>query len=753
MTFTFGTLCTGIDAASEAFLPLGAECRYGAEIEPYPCGVLADRHGFGKPLRMPRPEDVDFPDGFDADDAALFKALAKRRPAELSGAQGAFVKAWLTRAERRAAIRTIEKFPRWGDRLPNFGDLTQIDPEELPAVDLLVAGFPCQDFSIAGMRKSLAGARGNLTLFGVMLIHELRKRCRIRAVLLEQVPDILNTKDNAFGALLGGLVGHDAPLVSPLPGGRWPNAGVADGPLGQAVWRVEDAQYSGVPQRRERVFVVASFGDGPDPVPVLLERQGLSRDPPSRRKAGEGVARPLTAGSPGGSGYRLDADTAENLIPTAEVAPTLRAKHNASHRIDSDTYVAHVAGTLTANGKAAGSATQQDAEQGLLVPVAFENGGHFGALRQTEVGAPLRAAGGDTGDGGETLIAHTLRGQGFDASEDGTGRGTPIVPVTYSIMPQNSGKDYKAREVDVAQPLMAAGPVGGNQGGDYVVQPVAFNWQGGGDQTTLGFDPDSETTGALHVGQTPAIAFSCKDHGADAGELSPTLRAMGHGATHPNAGGQVAVAIPIQESGKRTGSSSTSLKAGDGLGADGDPMFTVGTDSRHAVAFSLRGREGGAMPEVEAGEVSPGLRAADGGSTRPFVAFQGRGSNIDLGQDVTGTLASNADRASGGATCVAADMAVRRITVVEACRLQGFSDFYTLIEWPTANRKGQELEEQIAYLIGHGFSPERAAVLAQTPDGPQYKAIGNSKCVPLVRKIGAAFARELALYLAGKGAA
>jgi DNA (cytosine-5)-methyltransferase 1 len=72
-------------------------------------------------------------------------------------------------------------------------------------------------------------------------------------------------------------------------------------------------------------------------------------------------------------------------------------------------------------------------------------------------------------------VSHSLRADGFDASEDGTGRGTPIVPVAYSIMPMNSGKDYKARPVDVAQPVMAGGPVGGNQGGDYVAQPVAFD--------------------------------------------------------------------------------------------------------------------------------------------------------------------------------------------------------------------------------------------------------------------------------------
>jgi DNA (cytosine-5)-methyltransferase 1 len=283
LTFTFGTLCSGIEAASEAFLPLGATCAYVSEIEPYPCGVLADRHGAGKPMRMPRPEEAK-----DEDE----------------------------RRDRLAAIRAVDRFPRWGNRLPNYGDLTQIDPDELPPVDLLVAGFPCQDFSIAGLRLSLAGARGNLTLYGVMLIHELVRRRKLRSVLLEQVPDILNTKDNAFGALLGGLVGHDAPIASPLKGGRWTNAGVADGPAGTAAWRVEDAQYSHVAQRRERMFLVASFGDGPDPLEVLFERQGLSRNPPARRQAGE-VA-PVAAAA-GAEGAGEPAGRQANGRPAAEV--------------------------------------------------------------------------------------------------------------------------------------------------------------------------------------------------------------------------------------------------------------------------------------------------------------------------------------------------------------------------------------------------------------------------------------------------
>lgn len=674
--FTFGSLCSGIEAASEAFLPLGAECRYVAEIEPFPCAVLADRHGAGRPLRMPIPEEA--------------KSEKERRA-------------------RVAARKTIGKFDRWGTRVPNLGDLTQIQPEELAVVDLLVAGAPCQDFSIAGLRQSLSGARGNLTMYLVKLIHELVRLRRIRSVLYEQVPDILNTKDNAFGAFLGGIVGHDSPIVSPYRGGRWTNRGVVVGPLGTAAWRIRDCQYDGLAQRRERVFVVADFGNGPDPVEVLFERQGVSRHPPTRREAWKGIARPadegasvggVREGSQGGSAFggnntsgpievatartashtasgRQDFETETFIVEAPSVANPLLAKHNASHRDDSDTYIAT-------------------------------------ALRARD---PSRGVDSDCTD---TLIAvtHPLTTEGFDASEDGTGRGTPLIPVAYSIMPQNSGKDYKAREVDVAQPLMASGPVGGDQGGDYVVQP---------------------------------IAFSCKDHGADAGDISPTLRAMGHGATWANAGGQVAVAIPINPNALRGDSEAKTLSAdaagrlrlrdpGLGVGEDGDPADTLQTSGPGAVAFSLRGREGGAMAEVEGHGLAPAIRAAEGGSTRPFVACE-----------VADSLTVGANQTTGfcGEAVATPDMAVRRITVVEAERLMGFRDGYTLIEWPTANRKGQDLQETIDYLIGHGYPAAEAERLAQTPDGPRYKALGNSKGVPTVRSIGRRYEAALTRHLVG----
>lgn len=134
-------------------------------------------------------------------------------------------------------------------------------------------------------------------------------------------------------------------------------------------------------------------------------------------------------------------------------------------------------------------------------------------------------------------VAHTLRGEGFDASEDGTGRGTPLVPVPFDTTQITSAANY-------------SNPKAG--------------------------DPCHPLAAGAHP---PAIAFSCKDHGADAGELSPTLRAMGHGASHANAGGQVAVALALR-------------------GRDGGATAEVGDDC----AFTLRASGGGGdKPHVMAG--------------------------------------------------------------------------------------------------------------------------------------------------------
>ena len=222
----FGSVCSGIEAASVAWNPLGWKAAWLSEIEPFPSAVLAHH----------------YPD------------------------------------------------------VPNLGDMTAL-PErimsgEIEAPDVFCGGTPCQAFSVAGLRKSLDDARGNLSLTFCEIANAIDDVRHARGeppavIFWENVPGVLSTKDNAFGCFLAGLAGEDDPLVAPRE--KWTNAGAVYGPKRAVAWRVTDAQYFGVAQRRRRVFVVASARDGFDPAAVLFEFEGMRRDTAPRREAGQGT--------------------------------------------------------------------------------------------------------------------------------------------------------------------------------------------------------------------------------------------------------------------------------------------------------------------------------------------------------------------------------------------------------------------------------------------------------------------------------
>jgi DNA (cytosine-5)-methyltransferase 1 len=356
-----------------------------------------------------------------------------------SGIEAASV-AWHPLSWEAVGFSEIESFPsrvlkhHYPD-VRNHGDFTAIDVDDLPLVDILVGGTPCQAFSVAGLRKSLADARGNLTLSFVRLAHELAAKRSLRNAVWENVPGVLSTHDGAFGCFLGGLVGADDPVIPsekpkrgksndfwrwqaagrfPVlddygnetgefverPEGhvcRWPDAGMVAGPRARAAWRILDAQHHGLAQRRRRVFVVADFGNGADPAKVLFERKGMRGNSAPSREAGQDVAGTLSARTQGGGGLGTDFELGGWLVAYGG--------NNCAGPID-------VATALNAHG-------------GPVGRLDFES---------------------------ETFVTHALRGEGFDASEDGTGRGTPIVPICFG------SKDYGADAViDIAPTLRSGG--------------------------------------------------------------------------------------------------------------------------------------------------------------------------------------------------------------------------------------------------------------------------------------------------------
>ena len=352
---TYGSVCSGIEAVSVAWEPLGFRPAWFAEIDPF-CSAL----------------------------------LTHRYPG-----------------------------------VENLGDFTAIDEGRGP-IDILAGGTPCQSFSVAGRRGGLDDARGNLAIEFCRLAGRLRPRW----IVWENVPGVLSSNcGRDFGSIVGALA-----------------------ELGYGcAWRVLDAQFLGVPQRRRRVFVVGHLGDWRRAAAVLLEREGLCRDTPARRKAREDVAGSLGGGT-GERGWCNDLDRSG-----AFVSMRLNAKGGCG-RLDgeSETFVASGCGYWN-----------------------------------------------------ESESAETLGTQGHALYESTA-----------------------------------------------IVSPLALT------------------------------AFSAKDHGADAGPVAPTLRAMPHDRSHANAGGQIAVCFESRVARNGRGSPSEivpPLKAHSGATGRGDGAPLVAGGSALAV--------------------------------------------------------------------------------------------------------------------------------------------------------------------------
>jgi DNA (cytosine-5)-methyltransferase 1 len=283
-----------------------------------------------------------------------------------SGIEAASV-AWNSLGWKAEWLAEIERFPsevlahHYPD-VPNLGDMTKISRQvlmgQVEAPAILVGGTPCQAFSIAGLREGLSDDRGQLTISYVRLfdaIDYIRGRAGKCAsvAIWENVPGVLSSKDNAFGCFLGALAGEDCELQP--PGKKWSNAGCVFGPTRTVAWRILDAQYFGVAQRRRRVFVIASARKDFDPVKVLFEFDGLRRDIAPSREAGQETAGTLASrtgagGFPGTdeacSGY-LQAFGGGNTSGSIDVATCLTTS---GQRLDFDTETFAIqAGALRTN--------------------------------------------------------------------------------------------------------------------------------------------------------------------------------------------------------------------------------------------------------------------------------------------------------------------------------------------------------------------------------------------------------------------
>ena len=446
---------------------------------------------------------------------------------DLAAEQAGLTVAWQVELNPQASAVLAHHWPE----VPRHGDITTLDPGQLAPVDIICGGSPCQDLSLAGNRHGLAGQQSRL-FWDFVRIADAFPRA---PVVWENVPGVLSAyAGRDFALVLWGFTG----FLPGVPAGGWRSAGVCTGPKRTVAWRVLDAQYFGVAQRRRRVIVVGYPGHDPRAVQVLFDAESVSRRPAPRRPAqtdaaaraagrpgndrvagtlmasGAGTNRPagmasevdflvtaatLTTGSAANPGVNAPGRRQEDdvnlvvgaltqarggaddnhaqagwLIPVPpstrlkrEARPdTAREPHAIGFSLGSDPIVcdecmppltgrhgdpSHVARTLLAH-----PGSRYDGESETLVPVivpprrpeedapaAFDLAQITSAANRSRVapGLPdptLHAGGGAhviartaaacAEDGtGVPSVAHTLRAEGADASEDGTGRGTPLV--------------------------------------------------------------------------------------------------------------------------------------------------------------------------------------------------------------------------------------------------------------------------------------------------------------------------------------
>lgn len=230
----------------------------------------------------------------------------------------------------------------------HLGDITKIDGKRIEPVDVIVGGSPCQDLSVAGKRAGLAGERSGLYMDQIRIIKEMRdadhqrgrpdELCRPRYMVWENVPGAFSSQKGAdFAAVIEEVirvVEPQAPDV-PVPEKGWPTAGCIYDDMGRwsVAWRVHDAQFWGVPQRRRRIALVADFG-GLSAPEVLFERKGLRWDPAPSGTPRQGTAADAEGSSGGASrtynigSYHSNAwksDNPNSGVYETEVSKTLDA--------------------------------------------------------------------------------------------------------------------------------------------------------------------------------------------------------------------------------------------------------------------------------------------------------------------------------------------------------------------------------------------------------------------------------------------
>ena len=653
-------------------------------------------------------------------------------------------------------IRVTEK------RLPevkHYGDVNKLNGAELPPVDIITFGSPCQDMSIAGKREGLDGSRSGLFYQAIRIIKEMRCKSNgkyPRYAVWENVFGAFSSnKGEDFRAVLESFCSVKGCEIDVAQPAKWHNAGEILGDDFSVAWRVFDSQYWGIPQRRKRIYLVADF-DGTSAGKILFESEGLSRYSAESFRAWQAAARCAPQGSGtaciGIDGYNgAVSDKAATLGINCEMSTgrngAIVLNDHGGNRMDLTEEK-----TCTLRAEAHHPPVVLASSDSFVSPQAAKaHSLHCSSSPQQACGlpgTPLESAGFCTEHSAKS------RSIGYEEEMSPTLR-AGVVPAAVCF--ENHSQDTRYRQLgDIAPTVLSTYGTGGNNQPFVVHTPKTLKIRGGCDgggkgaliqydkSATLGCNNDQTVYVPAAYGICSKDSNSMKSENPKSGfykaETSRTLDGNG-GNPSCNQGGIAVVAIE--------GNGTRPSHHGNGYSEEG-VGYTLNATEQHGIAYGIdratynMGRNAQYAISIQE-EVEPTIVAKGPGAVaHPTYCTSKSSFHTRASEEVADTLVASDFKDPPTVNDTSDDMEyiVRRLTPTECARLQGFPDFWCsdlASDDPTDEEiaKWREIFREYDEALGKKTKPKsdnqiRKWLKDPHSDSAEYKMWGNGVSLPIV---------------------
>ena len=596
----------------------------------------------------------------------------------------------------------IEPFPIrvTTKRLPfmkHYGDVSKMNGADVEPVDIITFGSPCQDMSIAGRREGLDGSRSSLFYEAVRIVKEMR--CATdgrypRYIVWENVPGAFSSNKGAdFQSVLEEICSVKGYKIDPARPAKWPAAGEIVADDFSLAWRVFDAQYWGVPQRRKRIYLVADFAGG-SAGKILFESEGVSGYTPQGFRPWQGAAGAFEESAGATGCVCLNDQGSDRMDVTEDVAATLRAENH---------------GHPPCVMGAAGFCTEHSAQA-------------RGIGYEEETSPTLRAG---------TVPAAVYENHSQDTRYTGPLETAPTVNATYGM-----GGNNQPFVVETPKTLkIRSGCEGGGKGA--LIQDNK--------SATLGCNNDQTVFVPKVYGICSKQSHAMQSDNPHSGFYeADTSRCLDRGGGNPscNQGGMAVVAVQGSMIGR------SDKNGPQGSGVNEDVSFTLDATDRHAVAYGIdratynMGRNAKFGITVET-EIEPTMVSKGPGAVGQPIYHSSKSSfhTNFTDDDVTETLVAT-DFKDPPTVSKEPDYIVRRLTPTECARLQGFPDW-----WCSNLETDEPTEEEIEFwtevfethrrVMGASSKPKSRNQIIKWlkdphSDSAEYKMWGNGVALPNV---------------------